>query len=165
MVKIDWVTLLGGGIIAIPATLLFERLFKRGKLKLDSSSLILHIQSFQATNTIEKILLDLQFVNTSGFDKQITGIKVFYIDGSETIPLEIKDHNVPPASVIEAKKTKCLQFEVFTDFGRLNDPLGSLSFDQLSIEVKYKLNGKDKSLVIPGSEFRILSSQFQITAS
>jgi hypothetical protein len=164
MAKIDWVTLIGGGLLAIPLTLWFERLFKRGKLKLDSSSLIIQIIGNGGSNLINRMFLDLQFVNTSGLDKQITALEVYYQDGADKTLLEIKDYNVPPAELITPKQTKCLKFELLYDFGRFNDPIASISLESLYIQVNYKVDGKETGLTIPYNEIRVQPSTFQVTA-
>jgi hypothetical protein len=149
------VSLLGGGLIVY----LFEFFAKRGKIVVDSYSLTLthlHTSDYKQF-VIIKFELDIQFINSSGYSKIVNNLTAKFFDSQNIHTLQFYGHNVPPAAVIEAKQTECLQFDLVAKQHNFYCPAKPQDF---YVEVDFNINGKAEKLKITTEKMELKDETF-----
>lgn len=157
----DWIgniaALLGGGILVE----IYHHQKNKGKLDVNDCSVELHyIQDIKLITHLQYFKVTIQFINTSGYTKTFHGLKCKYFDGKQFNELEIKDHDISPAGLIEARHIENFQLVLFT-IGETNVDLLSIHDNEAYFEISYKQDKADRSITIHGHEFKLINDAFR----
>ena len=103
------IAVISGGAIGIAA----EYLKNRGKLEIKDYNAEIYFWGDVESIDFSSIVVNLQFVNSSGYQKIVTGIKAKFFDGKTLCNLEIKNESLKPASLIPSKDIKVLSYKFY----------------------------------------------------
>lgn len=157
----DWASyfkiLLGAVIGAIVVTLA-DYLSKKGKVELNEYNLKLFYRQFYQSNLVINLNLDLQFINSSGYQQIIKNISARFFDGENFVPLLFENYNTRPADIIEAKKVKCLQYNITLTKIDIELPMLNIYEDKAYLEVTYNIKNKNLIKLIYGTEMQLIDN-------
>lgn len=155
MTTFEWATLLvgflsGGALIGI-----VNWISKKGEVKLDKYYVQLNYRRSDLDNFITNVVLELQFINSSGHQIILKDFSAKFNHAGKTQELIFKGYNVAPADILEAKKVKDIQFILLPLSENISLPLFDIAEDNFNLEINYLLNNKKKNIIIKGGEIKV----------
>jgi hypothetical protein len=144
---------LGGGLVVF----FLEWYSRRGKTTINSYNLRINHRILPGfINQIVNLILDIQFINTSGDQTIVKNLSATFYDGTQSHEMNFVNHNVAPAFVVSERKAETFQYELsFLDLNILL-PLLAMLNGEVSLTLRYTINEKDFELKILGTEMQVI---------
>lgn len=103
---VAFVFMFAGGIVIY----LLDIVKSKGKVQLEACNLKLFYKVAEDVETITGFSLELKFINTTGYQKNIEKLYVKFFDGNKLLDLQFNGLNMIPGQFIRGKSSKQLQY-------------------------------------------------------